>query len=169
MKDVAHNFFFFLLNFLYCIEVWTINNFVMVSGGQQRDSAINIHVSPKLFPPRLLQNIEQSSMCYIVDPLLLIHFKYRSMYLSISISIKWGFLDLSPLRAGITEERVPEEAWSQRVWSCQDSISTVDIPMPNNTWFTGTETYYHLASDSGINMKITAITVIDWAATMGQA
>ena len=152
--------------------MWTINNVVMVSGGQQRDSAINIYVSilrQTPFPPRPLQNIEYSSMCYIVGPLLLIHFKYRSMYLSICISIKWDFLHLPPLRVGIIEERVPEEPWSQTVWRCQDSTSTVDMLMPNNTWIMGTETYYHLATLSGINMKVPVITVIYWAATMGQA
>ena len=37
-------FFFFFLNFLFCIGAWSINNVVIVSGGQQRDSTIHIHV-----------------------------------------------------------------------------------------------------------------------------
>ena len=48
-----------------------INNVVMVSGVQQSDSVIHIHVSilfQILFPLRLLQNIEQSSLCYTVGP-----------------------------------------------------------------------------------------------------
>ena len=48
-----------------------INNVVLVSGVQQSDSVIHIHVSflfQVLFPFRLLQNIEQSSLCYTVGP-----------------------------------------------------------------------------------------------------
>ena len=50
-----------------------INNVVLVSGVQQSDSVIHIHVSilfQILFPFRLLQNIEQSSLCYTVGPCL---------------------------------------------------------------------------------------------------
>ena len=48
-----------------------INNVVLVSGVQQSDSVIHIHVSILLkiiFPFRLLHNIEQSSLCYTVGP-----------------------------------------------------------------------------------------------------
>ena len=49
-----------------------INNVVLVSGVQQGDSVtLHIHVSilfQILFPFRLLQNIEQSSLCYTVGP-----------------------------------------------------------------------------------------------------
>ena len=48
-----------------------INDVVLVSGVQQSDSVIHIHVSilsQILFPVRLLQNIEQSSLCYTVGP-----------------------------------------------------------------------------------------------------
>ena len=44
---------------------------VLVSGVQQSDSFIHIYVSilfQILFPFRLLQNIEQSSLCYTVGP-----------------------------------------------------------------------------------------------------
>ena len=54
-----------------------INNVVLVSGVQQSDSVIRIHVSilfQILFPFRLLQNIEQHSLCYTVGPLLVIYF-----------------------------------------------------------------------------------------------
>ena len=34
----------FLLNFLFCVGIWPVNNIVIVSGGQQRDWAIHIHV-----------------------------------------------------------------------------------------------------------------------------
>ena len=46
-----------------------INNVVIDSGGQQRDSVIHIHVStlPQIpLPSRLLHYIEQSSLCYTV-------------------------------------------------------------------------------------------------------
>ena len=48
-----------------------INNVVIVSGVQQSDSVLHIHVSilfQILFPFRLLHNIEQSSLCYTVGP-----------------------------------------------------------------------------------------------------
>ena len=48
-----------------------INNVVLVSGVQQSDSLIHIHISilsQILFPFRLLQNIEQHSLCYTVGP-----------------------------------------------------------------------------------------------------
>ena len=48
-----------------------INNVVLVSGIQKSDSVIHIQVSilfQILFPFRLLQNIEQSSLCYTVGP-----------------------------------------------------------------------------------------------------
>ena len=48
-----------------------INNVVIVSGGQQRDSVIHIHVfilSQTPLSSRLLHNIEQSSLWYIVGP-----------------------------------------------------------------------------------------------------
>ena len=43
--------YFFFLNFLFCIEVELVNNVVMVSGEQWRDSAILVHVS--CFPQTL--------------------------------------------------------------------------------------------------------------------
>ena len=48
-----------------------IDNVVLVSGVQQSDSVIHIHVSILfhiLFSIRLLQNTEQSSLCYTVGP-----------------------------------------------------------------------------------------------------
>ena len=48
-----------------------INNVVLVSGIQQSDSVIHIHVSILfriISPFRLLQSIEQSSLCYTVGP-----------------------------------------------------------------------------------------------------
>ena len=51
-----------------------INNAVIVSGEQQKDSATHIHVSilpPTLLPSRLPHNIQQSSLCSTVGPCLL--------------------------------------------------------------------------------------------------
>ena len=48
-----------------------INNVVIVSGGQQRDSGIHIYVSilPQTpLPSRLSHNIKQSSLSYMVGP-----------------------------------------------------------------------------------------------------
>ena len=48
-----------------------INKVVLVSGVQQSDSVIHVHISilfQVLFPFRLLQSTEQSSLCYTVGP-----------------------------------------------------------------------------------------------------
>ena len=66
-----HTVLFYFLTFLFCIRVQLINNVVLVSDVQQSDSIILIHVSilfQILFLIRLLQNIEQSSLCYAVGP-----------------------------------------------------------------------------------------------------
>ena len=58
-----------ILNFLFFIGEYLINNVVTVSSEQQRDPVINIHVSivPQIpLPSRLPHNIEQSSMPYTV-------------------------------------------------------------------------------------------------------
>ena len=63
--------FLFLKDFLFYIGVYPINNVVTVSGAQQSDSAIRIHVSilPQTpLPSRLPHNIEKSSLCYAVGP-----------------------------------------------------------------------------------------------------
>ena len=62
---------FFFFYFLCYIGVELINYVVLVSGVQQSDSVTHMHVSilfQILFPIRLLQNIEQSSLCYTVGP-----------------------------------------------------------------------------------------------------
>ena len=48
-----------------------MTNVALLSGIQQSDSTIHIHISilfQILFPFRLLHSIEQSSLCYAVDP-----------------------------------------------------------------------------------------------------
>ena len=55
----------------FYIGVWLINNLTVVSGVQQRDSAIHKYVSilPQTpLPSRLPQNIKQSSLCCTVGP-----------------------------------------------------------------------------------------------------
>ena len=61
----------FFKNFLFCIGVYPINNAVIVSDEQQRDSTIHTNVSIVPQTPltsRLPHNIELSSMCYTVGP-----------------------------------------------------------------------------------------------------
>ena len=58
------------LKFLFYIEIELINNVVLVSGVQQSDSIIHVHVSA-LFSFRLLsieQSIEQCSLCCTAGP-----------------------------------------------------------------------------------------------------
>ena len=58
----------------FFVLYWSIvNNVVLVSGVEQSDSVIRIHVSilsQIIFPFRLLQNIEDRSLCYTVGPCL---------------------------------------------------------------------------------------------------
>ena len=61
-----------VFNFLFCTGVQLINNAVIISGGQQRDSAIRIPVS--ILPPQtslpssLPQEPKQSSLCCPAGP-----------------------------------------------------------------------------------------------------
>ena len=55
----SRNQCFFLLGFLFCIEVELINNVVMVSGEQERDSAILIHVT--ILPHTYLPSIQATT------------------------------------------------------------------------------------------------------------
>ena len=79
----------FFFNLFY-IGIQPITNVVIISGGQQRDSSIRIHVSilPQTpFSSRLPHNIEQSSLCLYNKTLLVIHFKCSSVYMSIPNSL----------------------------------------------------------------------------------
>ena len=85
MKFFFFSFFFFLTSKAFCIGVYPINNVVIVSGKQWRDSAIHIHVSilPQTpLPSRLTHNTEQSSMCCHRRFLLVIHSKHSSVYMT---------------------------------------------------------------------------------------
>ena len=74
---------FFFIN----IEVQLTYNAMLVSSVPQSDSVVHVHVSillQILFPHRLLQNTEQSSLCYIYDGSLLVtYFIYSSVYMLI--------------------------------------------------------------------------------------
>ena len=62
---------FFIIFFKFCIEVYLSNSSVIVSGGQQRDSAVHIRVSILPQTPlasRLPQTIEKGSLCYKLGP-----------------------------------------------------------------------------------------------------
>ena len=62
MISNAHYFTLPFLNVSFYIRVWPVNNVVIVSGGQQRDSAIHVHLfilSQTPLPSRLPHNIEQ--------------------------------------------------------------------------------------------------------------
>ena len=63
--------FLVFFNVLFYIGVQLINNVVIVSGVQQSDSVIHVHVSivfQILFPFKLLHDMEQSSLCCTVGP-----------------------------------------------------------------------------------------------------
>ena len=85
---IALFYFFncFFKNFIFCIGVSPINNVVIVSDGQQRDSVIHIHVSilPQApLPSKQPHSIEQSFLWYVVGPCWLSILNYSSVYTSI--------------------------------------------------------------------------------------
>ena len=74
--------FTFFFKFLFYTRVYLICNVVL--GVQQSDSVIQIHIPIYfliLFPFRLLQSIERSSLCLYSRFLLVINFKYSSVYI----------------------------------------------------------------------------------------
>ena len=84
------------LQLLFYTGAELTNNVTLVSGVEQSDSDIHIHVSTLfqiLFPMWLLHNIEQNSLCYTVGPCLLsilniaYRFKYSSVYVSLPAMI----------------------------------------------------------------------------------
>ena len=90
LKMILSDLSFFFFNFLFGIRVQPINNVVIISGEQGRDSAIHIHVSILLQTPPPFQSAtehwEESHVLYSRS-LLVIHFKYSSVYMSISNSL----------------------------------------------------------------------------------
>ena len=73
IPEVVKNFVYNSSKLFYFVLVYgqLINNVVIVSGEQRRDSAIHIHVSilsSTPLPSRLPHNTEQSSLSYTVGP-----------------------------------------------------------------------------------------------------
>ena len=62
-----HSVLFFFLNFLFYIGEQLINNVVLVSGAQQSESVIHIHV-PTLFQILFPYRSLQSSLCCTAGP-----------------------------------------------------------------------------------------------------
>ena len=70
-RHTLHTYTHSPYSFVFYIGVELINNVVLMSGVQQSDSVIHIYVSilfQILFPFRLFQKIERSSLCDTVDP-----------------------------------------------------------------------------------------------------
>ena len=73
-----------------------INNVVLTSDVQESDSVMHIHVSMVfqiLFPFRLLQNIEQSPLCYMVRPCWLSVLNVTLYTLLFSLLHKFNFIE----------------------------------------------------------------------------
>ena len=114
-----------------------INNVVIVSGVQQSDTAIHIHVSilfQILFPFRLFHNIEQSSLCYTVGPCwlfmsFLLWSPSLSLLWSLSLSLSFVFLDSSLQGKPCHEHhygkklKVPADNHESEL-GCRSSVST---------------------------------------------
>ena len=65
-----------LFNFTINHCKWLIYNVVLLSSVQQSDSVIHMHISilsQIIFPYRLLQNTEKSSLCYTLGPCCLFY------------------------------------------------------------------------------------------------
>ena len=76
----------FFKSFVFCIGVQLINNVVIVSGGQQRDSAIHIYMYS--FSPKLSSHpgchITVNKVPWLCSRTLFVfHFKYSSVCMSI--------------------------------------------------------------------------------------
>ena len=87
----------FFLNFLFCIGVWPINNVVIVSTEQQRALSHTytcIHSLPK--PPPIQAATEHWAEFPVLyrRSLLVIHFKYSSMYMSVPNSTQYSVKSL---------------------------------------------------------------------------
>ena len=91
---------FFARLFLIFILYWSIVDLqCCISGVQQRDSVIHIHIailSQILFPHRLLQNIEQRPLCYIVGPVGCLFYIQQRVYVNPKLLIQPS-PNLSPL------------------------------------------------------------------------
>ena len=96
-RKLSHSLF---LTFYFALEyIWLINNVVIVSDEQWKNSTIRTHVSilPQIsLLSRLPHSIEQSSMCQTVGSCWLL--KYSSVYMSILNSLPVPSLHASTCR-----------------------------------------------------------------------
>ena len=68
---VFHESLFSFFNSLFYVAILLVNNVVLASGVQQNNSVTYIYIYilfQILFPFRLLQSIQQRSLCYIIGP-----------------------------------------------------------------------------------------------------
>ena len=72
---IGRQILFLLFLFLFCIGEWPINNVVIFSGEQQRDSAMHIHVSILPQTGRFFTTVLPGKP----SPLLLVNVKWRKM------------------------------------------------------------------------------------------
>ena len=78
-------FFFFTPIFYFVLGYSRFYNVVIVSGEQGKGRSHTytcIHSPPNSLPSSLPRNTEQSSLCRMVDPLLVTHFKYSRVYMT---------------------------------------------------------------------------------------
>ena len=99
-----------------------INNVVLVSGIQPGDAVIHMRVSvlfQVLFPLKLLQNMELSSLCYTVGPCWFLFYLFGGGLVVESDSC--NLMDCSPLGSsvhGISQARILEWVSFSRGSSC---------------------------------------------------
>ena len=78
-------FFFFTPIFYFVLGYSRFYNVVIVSGEQGKGRSHTytcIHSPPNSLPSSLPRNTEQSSLCRMVDPLVVTHFKYSRVYMT---------------------------------------------------------------------------------------
>ena len=81
----SNSFFFFTPIFYFVLGYSRFYNVVIVSGEQGKGRSHTytcIHSPPNSLPSSLPRDTEQSSLCRMVDPLLVTHFKYSRVYMT---------------------------------------------------------------------------------------
>ena len=140
--------FSFFLNFSFYIGVQLINN-VFVSGVQQSDSVIHIHVSVPfqiLFTFRLLHNIEQSSLYYTVVDSFFFFFNFIYLFMAVlglhfcarafSSCGKWGplFITVRGPLAIVASLVAEHRLQTRRLSNCGSRVQSLqgmwDLPRP---------------------------------------
>ena len=91
LLESQRHFLFYIHEFFFLgIGIYSINNVVIISGEQYRGSALLIYVPilPQTpFPSRLPHSIEQGFHVLHSRSLMVIHFKYSSLYMSVPNSL----------------------------------------------------------------------------------